>query len=362
MRRSAALALLVLPAAATACGAAAPSRAPSRSCPATARQELVAVARRIYDQSVSGPNEVDAVARLHRSAALTRAVAARIPRAIRAALIPVIHNRIVRIDVAAGGRTLVRVGTAPALAPVRGLIGGGMGRYVLSVGDQHSFEAITRGLTGAAVRFGGTGGVSFPAQTFPGTSTRVHLALPARPAVDCADARVGAIGLVGRNLIDAETRGASAQMALHHAAGSRPFRRAIAAGNPAAVRAAIIRFFRDSRFHIVRVRAWRGSHLITDVGGPFVISPARATIPGIGRFVLSVQDDTGYIKLIHRFTGADVVLHAGPRTVPGSNLFPGPPYTPGLTTVTYGGRTYTAYGFTAPAFPSGALQVSLLVP
>jgi hypothetical protein len=70
--------------------------------------------------------------------------------------------------------------------------------------------------------------------------------------------------------------------------------------------------------------------------------------------MLSVQDDTGYIKLIHRFTGADVVLHLNGRIVPGSNRFPGPPFVPGLTK--------GAYGFTAPAFPSGRLEVSLLVP
>jgi hypothetical protein len=362
MKRPAALAVLALPAAAAACGVASPSRSPTLSCPAAARQELVTVARRIYGQAVRGRNEVAAVARLRRSAALTAAVAARDPRAIRAALVPVTHDRIVRIDIAAGGRTLVHVGTATAYAPVRGVIGAGVGSYVLSVGDQRSYEAITRALTGAAVRFGGSGGASFPAQTFPSGRTRVHLALPAQPAVDCADPRASTIGLIGRNLITAETTGSSARMALRHAARNAAFRRAIASGSPAAVRAAIIGFFRDSVFHIVRVRAWKGSHLIADVGGPFVISPATATIPGIGRFMLSIQDDTGYVKLIHRFTGADVVLHAGARTVPGSNLVPGPPYTAGLSTVTYRGRTYRAYGFSAPAFPSGSLHVSLLLP
>jgi hypothetical protein len=151
-------------------------------------------------------------------------------------------------------------------------------------------------------------------------------------------------------------------MALRHAAKNVAFRRAIASGNAAAARAAIVGFFRDSRFHIVRVRAWSASRLIADVGGPFVISPASATIPGAGRFMLSIQDDTGYVKLIHRFTGADVVLHAGTRTVPGSTLFPGPPYTRGLSSVSYRGHTYRADGFSAPAFPVGSLHVSLLVP
>jgi hypothetical protein len=78
-----------------------------------------------------------------------------------------------------------------------------------------------------------------------------------------------------------------------------------------------------------------------------VISPATARIPGAGRFMLSVQDDTGYIKLMHRFTGADVVLRLNGRIVPGSQLAPARKH---------------AYRFTAPAFPSGRLQVSLLVP
>ena len=374
MRRAGALALLVLPAAAAACGAASPAPTPkphriqttaaSTSCATAARAEIVAVANRIYQQAVSGRNEVSAVARLRRSTALANAVSSGNAGAIRAALGPVMHHRIVRIDISKGGRTIVRVGSSPAYAPIHGRIGSGS--YVMSVGDQASYEAITRGLTGATVRFGGSGGVSFPATTFPGHQTRVHIMLPAQPAVTCgmsaADTRASTIGLIARNLVDAESTGGSAQLTLRHAAKNAAFRRAIASGSPAAVRAAIIGFFKDSRFHIVRVRAWKGSQLITDVGGPYVISPASATIPGVGRFMLSIQDDTGYIKLMHRFTGADVVLHQRGVTVPGSNLSPGPPYAPGLTSVTYRGHTYRMYGFEAPAFPSGNLQVSVLVP
>jgi hypothetical protein len=378
MRRAAAVTLLAIPVAAAGCGAAAathtaatPAAQTATACAATSRAELVAVARHIYDQAVNGRNEVAAVVRIRRSTALTQAVMARNPRAVRAALAPLIQNRIVRIEVSAGGRTLARVGTVPAYAPVRGTIGAGAGRYVLSVGDDRSFEAITQGLTGASVRFGGSGSASFPATTFPGGRTTVSLGLPARPPTACgataSATRAAAIGLVGRNLIHAEAQGAPAQQALKHAAATPAFRRAIAAGDPAAVRAAIIGFFRDSRFHIVRVRASTATHLITDVGGPYVISPASAVIHGpggrvIGRFTLSVQDDTGYIKLMHRFTGAEVVLHSGGRTVPGSNLFPGPRFAPGLTDVTYRGHRYHAYGFSGPAFPSGHLQVSLLVP
>jgi hypothetical protein len=140
----------------------------------------------------------------------------------------------------------------------------------------------------------------------------------------------------------------------------------VAAGDPVALRAAIVGLFRDNRFHIVRVRAWRGTHLIGDVGGPYVLSPATGTIVGAGgavagRFMLAVQDDTGFIKLVHRFTGAGVLLHTSTGSVPGSTLSPGPAFVSGLSTVSYRGVAYRSYGFVGTAFPSGRLEVRLLV-
>jgi hypothetical protein len=390
MRRVGALTILAVPVAVAACGAsstastrpAAPrpvAAAPlsAASCPRVARAELVAVARRIYVQAVSGRNETAAVARLRASTALGRAVAAHRPRAVRAALAPLLQHRITRIVVSAGGRTLARIGTVAAYAPVHGVIslnGRAVGGYVLSVGDARGFTALTDGLTGASVRFTrhpGPSTVSFPAVTFPAGRTAVALTIARHPPIACGhtavDTRLNAIGYVARNLMNAEQRGPTAQQALRHAASNAAFRRAIAAGDPAAVRAAIIGFFRDSRFHIVRVRAWRGARLITDVGGPYVLSPASSSIRGpsgsvVGHFMLSVQDDTGFIKLMHRFTGADVVLHAAAGPVPGGNLFPGPPFAAGVRGVRWRGRSYRDLGLRGSAFPSGALRISLLTP
>ncbi|MCW2985764.1 MAG: hypothetical protein JWR63_3334, partial [Conexibacter sp.] len=158
-----------------------------------------------------------------------------------------------------------------------------------------------------------------------------------------------------------------AHRAIRHAEKDPAFRAAVAAGDPAAVRAAIVGFFQDKLFHIVRVRAWNGARLINDVGGPHVLSPATGSIAGAGgkvagKFMLSIQDDTGYIKLLHRFTGADVTLStAAGGVVPGSNVTHGPPFAPGLRAVRYGGRDWRAFGLTGTAFPSGPLQVSLLM-
>ena len=87
-----------------------------------------------------------------------------------------------------------------------------------------------------------------------------------------------------------------------------------------------------------------------------VIAALVGTVRGpggaiVGRFMLAVQDDTGLIKLVHRFTGADVVLHTGSVTVPGSDLQPGPAFSPGLSTVRYGGRSYRADELAAVAPP-----------
>jgi hypothetical protein len=382
MRRAAALATVAFAGMPIACGAGttAVTSSPRAStaaapCAHVVRAELVAVARRIYAQGAHGRNEVSAVRRLARSARLGRAVAARDPRAVRAALAGLLKHQITRIDVTAGARTLARVGSAPAYAPVGGTIRSGgrvVGRYVLAVSEDRAFAGLVHSLTAATVRFdrGAGSGAAFAATPFPSGHATISLALPRLPPSLCgrtaADTRLNTIGYVARNVMAGEAHGAAVARTLHHAAIDPALRSAVAAGDPAALRAAIVGLFRDNRFHIVRVRAWRGTHLIGDVGGPYVLSPATGTIVGAGgavagRFMLAVQDDTGFIKLVHRFTGAGVVLHTSTGSVPGSTLSPGPAFVPGLSTVSYRGVAYRAYGFVGTAFPSGRLEVTLLV-
>jgi hypothetical protein len=174
------------------------------------------------------------------------------------------------------------------------------------------------------------------------------------------------VGVVGERVVRAERSGREAQQALSLAARYPPFVRAVRLRDPVGLRLAIVHFFHVKPLHIVRVRATTPSgRLIGDVGGPFVLAPVSRTIRSarggdLGRVTLSVQDDTGYIKLIRRFTGAGVVLRTGTRVVPGSAAVRAA--IPARGRVTVGGRSFATYTFTTRAFPGRRLHVALLVP
>jgi hypothetical protein len=145
-----------------------------------------------------------------------------------------------------------------------------------------------------------------------------------------------------------------------------PLLSALASGNRVAVREAV-RSLVFSHTHVVRLRVSREADVIADVGGPDILAPVsgilRRGASTLGHYVLSVQDDLGYVKLVTRFTGVPLVLREGTRTLPVSGvLAPGPPGIPALGAVSYRGRTYEAFSFEGQVFPSGPLRISLLVP
>jgi hypothetical protein len=122
-----------------------------------------------------------------------------------------------------------------------------------------------------------------------------------------------------------------------------------------------------SHTHVVRLRVSRGGEVLADVGGPEILAPVGGSLRRggrtLGRYLLSVQDDLGYVKLVNRFIGVPPVLRAGSRTVPvAGTLAPGPARIPEHGPVAYRGTTYQAFSFAAQAFPSGPLRISLLLP
>lgn len=145
-----------------------------------------------------------------------------------------------------------------------------------------------------------------------------------------------------------------------------PLLAAVASGERAAVNAAVSSLV-FSHTHVVRLRVTRGGVVLADVGGPYILAPVSGTLRfhgrPVGSYVLSVQDDLGYVKLETRFIGAPLILRTGARTVPVEGvLAPGPASIPDHGPVNYRNTSYEAFSFNASAFPSGPLRISLLLP
>jgi hypothetical protein len=214
-------------------------------------------------------------------------------------------------------------------------------------------------------------GQSFQTTTLTGAvypSGALHVVLLAPTASlscpgDAAQTRVETLGHVGELIYQEELHSPDVSATLRHVEHSPAFTRAVAARDPAATRAAIVGFFRE-HIHVVRVRVNTGAGLLVDVGGPYVLAPVHGTVRSggrvVGRFEMAIQDDAGYLRLAHLFTGADILMRTGSHQVTGT-LSPGPANVPARGPVAYGGRTYEAYSFTGEAFPSGPLRLSLLL-
>ncbi len=191
-----------------------------------------------------------------------------------------------------------------------------------------------------------------------------------RASAACAGAAPGvlarAAGQVATRIYAGEVAGTETRSDRRQIETNGALLRALAAGRREALTRAVTTLV-FSHTHIVRLRIARGSTVLADVGGPFILAPVsgRLRLGGrtIGRYVFSVQDDLGYIKLESRFVGAPMVIRAGSRQIPVEGQLPSAPRSiPSRGPVQVAGVRYEAFSFAGAAFPSGPLRISLLVP
>jgi hypothetical protein len=173
-------------------------------------------------------------------------------------------------------------------------------------------------------------------------------------------------GTVAQRIYDGEAHSAETDSDKRQIESYAPLLNAVQSGEKAAIQTAVHSLV-YSHTHIVRLRVSRGSELLADEGGPYILAPIAGTLRAqgktIGHFVFSVQDDLGYVKLVARFIGAPLVLRTDAGNVPVEGLLsPGPGSIPDHGPVRYRGTSYQAYSFKAGAYPSGRLRVSLLLP
>ncbi|HEV2975491.1 MAG TPA: hypothetical protein VGX69_10955 [Solirubrobacteraceae bacterium] len=180
------------------------------------------------------------------------------------------------------------------------------------------------------------------------------------------EALATSVGEVGERIYASELGSSETASDRHQIESYAPLLSALESDERGAIEAAVHGLV-YSHTHIVRLRVDRGSQLVADVGGPYILAPVAGTLRShgrtIGHFVFSVQDDLGYVKLVTRFIGVPLVLRTDSGQVPIEGLLsPGPAKIPDRGPVSYHGMNYEAYSFVAEAYPSGRLRVSLLVP
>jgi hypothetical protein len=179
---------------------------------------------------------------------------------------------------------------------------------------------------------------------------------------DTAATVAEAIGTVATRIYEEEAAGGPDKQQVE---GDRPLLSALAAGNRAAVKSAVTRLV-FSGTHIVRLRIIQGGEVLADVGGPYVLAPVRGVLRfggrAVGEYVLSVQDDVGYVKLATRFIGLPLIFMRGSARVPLAGTLGSSPAIPARGDVSFEGTGYQVFSVPAEAFPSGPLRISLLVP
>lgn len=176
---------------------------------------------------------------------------------------------------------------------------------------------------------------------------------------------------VARKIYLGELKGHEVAEDVAHVTGSQELLSALASGNQTAIHNAVHTIVYAPHWHIVRLRVTRAGHVLADVGGPYIIAPLKGSLRQggvkLGSYVVSVQDDVGYVKLVTRFVDVPIDLYGGPAPRPATKflmgtLRPAPKLPVDGAGVKTHGASYFVRVAQADAFPSGGLKVALFVP
>jgi hypothetical protein len=184
------------------------------------------------------------------------------------------------------------------------------------------------------------------------------------PPATAAGVRAETLAGVARRIYHQEAGGDVGHAAVKRIARDRALLRALGSGDRAALRASALRQLFNPGKHVVRLAVVRRGRVLVDVGGAFVVSPAHRELRAadgadLGRLEASMQDVVGYVKLVHRLTGADVVVRGAPGHVE-SSLTPAPATLPLSGTATIAGRAYVVRSFPEAGFAGEPLTVWVL--
>jgi hypothetical protein len=138
----------------------------------------------------------------------------------------------------------------------------------------------------------------------------------------------------------------------------------------AAVAEARHEMFSNASAHITRVSVIRqGRQVVNAVwneNGTFVVAPRERAIAlrgrSLGHLLVSVQDVVGYVKLVHKFTGDQVVVRGSSGQVRTSLSAARQAPLPRSGSLTIAGRRYRVGSFDVGGWPGETLSVYVLQP
>ena len=171
--------------------------------------------------------------------------------------------------------------------------------------------------------------------------------------------RADTLAGVARRIYHQEAGGAVGHAAVKRIARDRSLLAALDRGSPTALRAAALRQLFNPGKHVVRLRVMRGGRTLADVGGRFVVSPARIRMHG-DVIEASMQDVIGFVKLVHRLTGAQVVVRGAPGHVESSLAGATDTVLPASGNAAIAGQSYVVRSFREVGFGGESLQVWVL--
>jgi hypothetical protein len=120
--------------------------------------------------------------------------------------------------------------------------------------------------------------------------------------------------------------------------------------------------------HVTRISVVRGKHVLLNAtlnsDGVFVVAPARRELRlrgrRLGTLLVSIQDVTGFVKLVHRRTLADVVVRGASGQVRASLPSAARVRLPVSGSVSIAGRAYAVRSFGELGWGNEALTVWVL--
>jgi len=233
---------------------------------------------------------------------------------------------------------------------------------VVGLGSGYAVASASTPAEHAAPAASATPAITRAAPTTP-TPRATATTTPTRPVT-----RIDRLARAARQRYSIEVHGGVAFGTLHRIGRDPTLLRTLRSGDRQATRAYVQRQFAAVWYHLhaSRVRILTGSRVIADAGVPFVVAPAHMTLRSaghpLGTLEVSIQDEIGYVRYMHRNYHVDVVVRGRGAAHVRTSLPAAAHVTlPSRGPVTIGGQRYLVRSFHETALGGEPVTVSILV-